>query len=65
MSQGLRIGGTGGPLIPTFAHVPLDALPQPRRAGIWCAMHGESMLEAGLNHIVYSGHPSFYSQMQQ
>ncbi|WP_340077376.1 hypothetical protein [Leptobacterium sp. I13] len=22
-----------------------------RRAGLWCAMHGESMLEAGLNHL--------------
>jgi hypothetical protein len=34
-----------------FAHQALPPLPHPRRAGLWCAMHGESMLEAGLNHI--------------
>ena len=22
-----------------------------KRAGLWCALHGESMLEAGLNHL--------------
>ena len=35
-----------------FAHTknikPLYPL---KRAGLWCAMHGESMLEAGLNHL--------------
>ena len=35
-----------------FAHSndikPLHPL---RRAGLWCAMHGESMLKAGLNHL--------------
>lgn len=34
-----------------FAHMPLDLLPRHRRAGLWCALHGESMLEAGLNHV--------------
>lgn len=34
-----------------FSHLPLKPLPKARRAGLWCAMHGESMLEAGLNHI--------------
>ena len=34
-----------------FAHVPLEPLPWLRRAGLWCALHGESMLEAGLNHL--------------
>ena len=34
-----------------FAHLELEALPQLRRAGLWCALHGESMLEAGINHL--------------
>lgn len=34
-----------------FAHMPLAPLEKHRRAGLWCAMHGESMLEAGLNHV--------------
>jgi len=34
-----------------FAHVPLDPLTKHRRAGLWCALHGESALEAGLNHV--------------
>lgn len=34
-----------------FAHLPLEPLPTFRRAGIWCGMHGESVLEAGLNHV--------------
>lgn len=34
-----------------FAHTVLDPLEKHRRAGLWCAMHGESMLEAGLNHV--------------
>lgn len=34
-----------------FAHLPMSPLPKARRAGLWCGMHGESMLEAGLNHI--------------
>lgn len=34
-----------------FAHLPLPPLPWLRRAGLWCALHGESMLEAGLNHL--------------
>ncbi len=34
-----------------FAHLELDPLPQLRRARLWCALHGESMLEAGINHL--------------
>lgn len=34
-----------------FAHVALPPLSRHRRAGLWCAMHGQSMLEAGLNHV--------------
>jgi hypothetical protein len=34
-----------------FAHMTLAPLERHRRAGLWCAMHGESMLEAGLNHV--------------
>jgi hypothetical protein len=42
-----------------FAHLPLAPLPKFRRAGIWCGMHGESMLEAGLNHVA-----GMYDQVQ-
>lgn len=34
-----------------FAHLHLAPLPFLRRAGLWCALHGESMLEAGINHL--------------
>ena len=35
-----------------FAHDPnIKPLYPYRRAGLWCAMHGESILEAGLNHL--------------
>jgi hypothetical protein len=34
-----------------FAHQPLAPLPFLRRAGLWCALHGESVLEAGINHL--------------
>lgn len=34
-----------------FAHLPLQPLPELKRAGLWCALHGESMLEAGINHL--------------
>ncbi len=34
-----------------FAHLPMAPLARHRRAGLWCAMHGESMLQAGLNHV--------------
>jgi hypothetical protein len=34
-----------------FAHLHLEPLPFLKRAGLWCALHGESMLEAGLNHL--------------
>jgi len=35
-----------------FAHAPnMQPLSTMRRAGLWCALHGESMLEAGINHL--------------
>ncbi len=34
-----------------FAHLHLAPLTFMKRAGLWCALHGESMLEAGLNHL--------------
>ncbi len=34
-----------------FAHLQLRPLPFLKRAGLWCALHGESMLEAGINHL--------------
>lgn len=34
-----------------IGHVELPPLTRHRRAGLWCAMHGESMLEAGINHV--------------
>ncbi|MGZ8406523.1 MAG: hypothetical protein ACXWVJ_00690, partial [Caulobacteraceae bacterium] len=34
-----------------FAHIDLAPLPKFRRAGVWCGMHGESMLDGGLNHV--------------
>lgn len=34
-----------------FAHEPLPPLDRHRRAGILCALHGESILEQGLNHV--------------
>lgn len=40
-----------------FAHEPLPALDRHRRAGILCALHGESILEQGLNHVA-----CFYDQ---
>lgn len=40
-----------------FAHEPLPPLAKHRRAGILCALHGESILEQGLNHVA-----CFYDQ---
>jgi hypothetical protein len=34
-----------------FAHEPLPPLPKHRRAGILSLLHGESILECGLNHV--------------
>jgi hypothetical protein len=34
-----------------FAHMELEPLPFLRRAGLWCRLHGESMMESGLNHL--------------
>jgi len=40
-----------------FAHEDLPPLDKHRRAGILCALHGESILEQGLNHVA-----CFYDQ---
>jgi hypothetical protein len=40
-----------------FAHEALPPLEKHRRAGILCALHGESILEQGLNHVA-----CFYDQ---
>jgi hypothetical protein len=34
-----------------FAHVPLPDLPRPSTVGLWVALHGESILEAGMHHL--------------
>jgi hypothetical protein len=34
-----------------FAHEALPDLPRPGTVGLWVALHGESMLEAGLHHL--------------
>ena len=34
-----------------FAHMALAELSEFRRAGLWTALHGESLLQAGLNHL--------------
>lgn len=34
-----------------IGHIELPPLARHRRAGLWCAMHGESILEAGINHV--------------
>lgn len=34
-----------------FAHRPLDAREELGTVGLWCALHGESMLAAGLHHL--------------
>lgn len=34
-----------------FAHEPLPARPELGTVGLWCALHGESILRAGLHHL--------------
>jgi hypothetical protein len=34
-----------------FAHQPLPDLPRPGTVGLWVALHGESILEAGMHHL--------------
>ncbi|WP_422931224.1 hypothetical protein [Singulisphaera sp. PoT] len=34
-----------------FAHNPLPDLPRPNTVGLWVALHGESILEAGMHHL--------------
>jgi hypothetical protein len=47
-----------------FAHEELPPLERHRRAGILCALHGESILEQGLNHIAcFYDQAAFRAQM--
>ena len=34
-----------------FSKVALPDLPKPGTVGLWCALHGESMLQAGMHHL--------------
>jgi hypothetical protein len=34
-----------------FEKVDLKSFPEPGTVGLWCALHGESILEAGLHHL--------------
>jgi hypothetical protein len=34
-----------------FAHDPLPDLPRPGTVGLWVALHGESLLDAGMHHL--------------
>lgn len=34
-----------------FSSVAMPELPKPGTVGLWCALHGESMLEAGMHHL--------------
>lgn len=34
-----------------FAHGPLPDLPQLGTIGLWCALHGDSILQAGMHHL--------------
>lgn len=34
-----------------FAHTPLDDRPTLGTIGLWCALHGESILKAGMHHL--------------
>jgi hypothetical protein len=34
-----------------FAHNPLPSLEELGTVGLWCALHGEAMLSAGLHHL--------------
>jgi hypothetical protein len=34
-----------------FSRVPLADLPRPNTVGLWCALHGESILQAGMHHL--------------
>lgn len=49
-----------------FAHEELPPLDRHRRAGILCALHGESILEQGLNHVAcFYDQARFRSQMAE
>jgi hypothetical protein len=34
-----------------FAHHPMNDLPQLGTIGLWCALHGDSILSAGMHHL--------------
>ncbi len=38
-------------LLGDFAHQPLPARPKLGTIGLWCALHGEAFLEAGMHHL--------------
>jgi hypothetical protein len=38
-------------VIVDFSKVALPDLPKPGTVGLWCALHGESMLQAGMHHL--------------
>ena len=62
VSEILRVGRTGivtfndvdlspDELLIDFAHEPLAERQQLGTVGLWCALHGESFLEAGMHHL--------------
>ena len=38
-------------IVEDFAHQPLPELPQLGTIGLWCALHGDSILNAGMHHL--------------
>lgn len=40
-----------GEIAGDFAHQPLPALPQLGTIGLWCALHGDSILKSGMHHL--------------
>jgi hypothetical protein len=38
-------------IVRDFAHEPLAARPQLGTVGLWCALHGEAILQAGMHHL--------------
>lgn len=49
-----------------FAHEKMEPLHELRRAGLWTELHGESMLEAGLNHLeCMFDHKALHEQFEE
>jgi hypothetical protein len=38
-------------LFQDFAHEPIGPMPKLNTVGLWCALHGDSFLEAGMHHL--------------